>query len=150
MPTTPDFTTSSDGQLASAFFPPTAPLPFSRADFGPDFHWGAACAAYQVEGGWEQQGKGPSIWDDFTRRRGAIKRGEHARIGPDFYHRWPEDLDLARGLGLTRIFALTTQTPHWFVEHGFVRGSAADLPQARRRTVDPARNSLVLIDRLSS
>ena len=55
---------------------------------------------------------------------------------------------LARGLGLTSIFALTTQTPHWFVEHGFVRGSTADLPQTRRRTVDAARNSLVLIDRL--
>ena len=100
MASSPNFTTDATGRLAPAFFPASAPLPFSRADFGPDFHWGAACAAYQVEGAWQEQGKGPSIWDDFTRRRGAIKRGEHARVGPDFYHRWPEDLDLARGLGL--------------------------------------------------
>lgn len=54
----------------------------------------------------------------------------------------------ARALGLSRIFALTTQTPHWFIEHGFVRGAASDLPQSRRATSSPARNSLVLIDRL--
>jgi amino-acid N-acetyltransferase len=54
----------------------------------------------------------------------------------------------ARSLGLSRIFALTTQTPHWFIEHGFVRGSASDLPQSRRQTSSPARNSLVLIDHL--
>ena len=53
----------------------------------------------------------------------------------------------ARGLGLNRLFALTTQTPHWFIEHGFVRGAAADLPAERRAGYDPARNSLVLIDR---
>lgn len=54
----------------------------------------------------------------------------------------------ARGLGLSRLFALTTQTPHWFIEHGFVRGSTSDLPQARREALSPARNSLVLLDRL--
>ena len=54
----------------------------------------------------------------------------------------------ARGLGLSTIVALTTQTPHWFIEHGFVRGSVADLPEARRQSASPARNSLVLIDRL--
>lgn len=53
----------------------------------------------------------------------------------------------ARGLGMTRLFALTTQTPHWFIEHGFDRGSASELPDERRRSYDPARNSLVLIDR---
>ncbi|MDO5501718.1 MAG: amino-acid N-acetyltransferase [Actinomycetia bacterium] len=54
----------------------------------------------------------------------------------------------ARALGLRQIFALTTRTPHWFIEHGFVRGSAADLPQARRETYNAARNSMVLIDQL--
>ena len=87
--------------LPPAFYPATAPLPFSRADFGPDFHWGAAAAAYQTEGAWQHQGKGPSIWDDFTRRKGAIRRGEHGRVAADFYHRFETDLDLAAGLGLT-------------------------------------------------
>ncbi|MBD2766765.1 beta-glucosidase [Hymenobacter sp. BT664] len=76
-------------------------MPFSRADFGADFYWGAAAAAYQTEGAWQQQGKGPSIWDDFTRRKGAIRRNEHARVAADFYNRYEEDLDLAQGLGLT-------------------------------------------------
>ena len=87
--------------LPSAFFPPSAPLPFSRADFGPGFHWGASAAAYQTEGAWQHQGKGPSIWDDFTRRKGTVRRGEHGRVAADFYNRFETDLDLASGLGLT-------------------------------------------------
>ncbi len=54
----------------------------------------------------------------------------------------------ARAIGLSGVFALTTKTPHWFIEHGFVRGSASDLPPARRETYSSARGSLVLIDRL--
>ncbi|WP_233169148.1 GH1 family beta-glucosidase [Hymenobacter sp. BT523] len=87
--------------LPPAFYPPSAPLPFSRADFGPDFSWGASAAAYQTEGAWQHQGKGPSIWDDFTRRKGVIRRNEHGRVATDFYHRYETDLDLARGLGLS-------------------------------------------------
>ncbi|UOQ96097.1 GH1 family beta-glucosidase [Hymenobacter sp. 5317J-9] len=87
--------------LPPAFYPPSAPLPFSRADFGTDFSWGASAAAYQTEGAWQHQGKGPSIWDDFTRRKGAIRRNEHARVATDFYNRYETDLDLARGLGLS-------------------------------------------------
>ena len=87
--------------LPAAFYPASAPLPFSRADFGPDFQWGASAAAYQTEGAWQQQGKGASIWDDFTRRKGAIRRSEHGRVAADFYNRYETDLDLAAGLGLT-------------------------------------------------
>ena len=87
--------------LPPAYFPATTPVSYSRPDFGAGFHWGAACAAYQVEGAWQQQGKGPSIWDDFVRRPRAIARGEHARVSTDFYHRYPADLDLAQSLGLT-------------------------------------------------
>lgn len=54
----------------------------------------------------------------------------------------------ARALGYSRLFALTTQTPHWFIEHGFVRGGPSDLPAERRCTYDPTRNSIVLIDEL--
>ena len=87
--------------LPAAFLPASAPLPFSRADFGADFHWGASAAAYQTEGAWQHHGKGPSIWDDFTRRKGVISRNEHGRVAADFYHRYETDLDLAQGLGLT-------------------------------------------------
>ena len=88
-------------QLPSAFYPASTPLPFSRVDFGSDFHWGAASAAYQIEGGWQCQGKGSNIWDDFTRRKGRIRNGEHGRVACDFYNRYETDLDLARGLGLS-------------------------------------------------
>jgi amino-acid N-acetyltransferase len=55
----------------------------------------------------------------------------------------------ARGRGLRRLFALTTRTTHWFLEHGFVHGSPDDLPTARRSAYDgSARNSLVLVDEL--
>ncbi len=51
----------------------------------------------------------------------------------------------ARARGYRRLFALTTATPHWFLEHGFVPGARADLPAARARDYDPARASLVLL-----
>ncbi|MCR5889864.1 beta-glucosidase [Hymenobacter sp. J193] len=87
-------------ELPAAFFPPTSPAAFSRADFGADFHWGTSAAAYQTEGAWQADGKGPSIWDEFVHRRGRIKGGATADVATDFYHRWPEDLDLMRGLHL--------------------------------------------------
>ncbi len=55
---------------------------------------------------------------------------------------------LARGRGYRTLFALTTQTPHWFLEHGFIRGSRADLPRPRREAYDEGRNSIVLVDQL--
>jgi beta-glucosidase len=62
--------------------------------FGPDFVWGCASAAFQIEGAVDEDGKGPSIWDDFTSRKGKIKTGETARVACDHYHRYEEDLDL--------------------------------------------------------
>lgn len=87
--------------LPAAFFPPTTPADFTRADFGPRFYWGASTAAYQTEGAWQHQGKEASIWDDFTRRKGVIQRGEHGRVATDFYHRYEQDLDLAQAMGLS-------------------------------------------------
>lgn len=68
--------------------------------FGSDFKWGAACAAYQVEGAWSLDGKGPSVWDDFTHRRGKVKTKENGDQGTDFYHRYNEDILLVKKLGL--------------------------------------------------
>ena len=86
--------------LPAAFFPPTTPFPYSRADFGPDFRWGVSAAAYQTEGAWQLDGKGPSIWDEFVLRPRRIRRGETAQVAADFYHRWPEDLDLIHQMGI--------------------------------------------------
>lgn len=51
----------------------------------------------------------------------------------------------ARSRGYSRLFALTTQTPHWFLEHGFVAGTVADLPRDKQRAYDAGRGSLVLL-----
>lgn len=75
-----------------------------RADaFGPNFHWGVATAAYQIEGAPYEDGKGPSIWDTFTHRRRwpipTVLTGETADVACDFYHRYPDDVALTRSLG---------------------------------------------------
>ncbi|MDO5285664.1 MAG: amino-acid N-acetyltransferase [Actinomycetia bacterium] len=54
----------------------------------------------------------------------------------------------ARKRGIGRLFVLTTQTPHWFLEHGFTQASVDDLPVARRQTYNTARRSVVMIKTL--
>lgn len=65
-----------------------------RLELPEDFVWGVSTAAFQIEGGVRDGGRGPSIWDTFTREQGAIHHGEDADIACDHYHRWEEDLDL--------------------------------------------------------
>ena len=68
--------------------------------FPPDFAWGAATAAYQVEGAHDIDGRGPSIWDTFSHTPGKTLNGETGDIASDHYRRWERDLDLMRELGL--------------------------------------------------
>ncbi|MGQ9456809.1 MAG: GH1 family beta-glucosidase [Anaerolineae bacterium] len=68
--------------------------------FPEHFTWGAATAAYQIEGAWDEDGKGPSIWDVFCRVPGAIQDGDTGDVACDHYHRWREDVALMRELGL--------------------------------------------------
>ena len=69
--------------------------------FPKDFLWGAATASYQIEGGWREGGKGPSIWDDLTHeRRGFILDGSSGDEACDHYHRFREDVALMAGLGI--------------------------------------------------
>ncbi len=69
--------------------------------FASGFIWGASTAAYQIEGGWDEDGKGLSVWDVFVDRPGAVYRGHTGRVACDHYHRWREDVGLMRELGLT-------------------------------------------------
>lgn len=73
---------------------------FTRADFGKDFKWGAATAAYQIEGAWNLDGKSPSIWDTFTHSKGHIKNNETGDVACDFYHQYPSDIELLSGLNM--------------------------------------------------
>ncbi len=68
--------------------------------FPPDFVWGVATSAFQIEGAASEGGKGPSIWDSFCRVPGAIADNSHGDIACDHYHRLNEDLDLIAGLGV--------------------------------------------------
>jgi beta-glucosidase len=70
-------------------------------DFPPDFCWGVATAAYQIEGAVGEDGRGPSIWDTFSHAPGRVIAGETGDVACDHYHRWPEDLDLIAGLGVS-------------------------------------------------
>ena len=70
-------------------------------EFGDDFLWGVAMAAVQNEGAWSSYGKGISIWDAFSRRQGKIKGGGRPTIACDFYHRYKDDILLAKALGFS-------------------------------------------------
>lgn len=73
--------------------------PVLRAtDFGKNFTWGTASAAFQTEGAWNKDGKSPSIWDTFSEQNGKIKNGENARTACDFYNRYPEDISLLKNM----------------------------------------------------
>jgi len=68
--------------------------------FPTGFLWGAATAAYQVEGAARADGRGPSVWDEFCRRPGAIAMDHHGDRSTDHYHRYRDDVRLMRDLGL--------------------------------------------------
>ncbi len=68
--------------------------------FPPGFLWGAAASAYQIEGAWNEDGKGESIWDRFVRQPGKIANGDTGDIACDHYHRMPADVALMKELGL--------------------------------------------------
>jgi len=68
--------------------------------FPEGFLWGAATSAYQIEGAWDEDGRGLSIWDVFCRQPGRIRGGENGDLAADHYHRWAEDVALMARLGL--------------------------------------------------
>ena len=72
-----------------------------RADFGADFVWGTATAAFQIEGATHADGRGASVWDTFSQKRGAIKTGDNALIACDFYNRYVADIALNKAMGFT-------------------------------------------------
>jgi beta-glucosidase len=69
--------------------------------FPEGFVWGAATAAFQIEGASTEDGRGPSIWDTLCARPGAVLDGSDGSVACDHYHRWESDLDLLAALGLS-------------------------------------------------
>ncbi len=69
-------------------------------NFPNGFKWGVAASAYQVEGAWNEDGKGESIWDRFVHAPGKILHGETGDVSIDHYHKYKEDIALMASLGI--------------------------------------------------
>ncbi|NXV01008.1 LPH hydrolase, partial [Cettia cetti] len=68
--------------------------------FPEDFTWGVSSSAYQIEGGWDADGKGPSIWDNFTHVPGNVNNNDTGDIACDSYNKVEEDIYMLRALGV--------------------------------------------------
>jgi beta-glucosidase len=77
-----------------------ATVPTSARAFPKDFLWGCATAAYQIEGGARDDGRGPSVWDVFSHIPGKTFHGDTGDVADDSYHRYKEDIALLKNLGV--------------------------------------------------
>lgn len=68
--------------------------------FPKDFLWGVATSAAQIEGGWQADGRSPSIWDTFAQKPGKILGGETPFVACDSYHQWRRDVENLKRLGV--------------------------------------------------
>src|ERR1700761_4139305 len=69
-------------------------------NFPANFTWGASTSSFQIEGAWNESGKGPSIWDTFCHQPGNVWTDQNGDIACDHYHRWRQDIELASELKL--------------------------------------------------
>jgi beta-glucosidase len=83
--------------------------------FPSNFLWGTATSAYQVEGAVKEDGRGPSIWDSYARRRGIIADHSNADVANDSYHLYKEDVQLMKALG-AKAYRFSIAWPRVFPE----------------------------------
>lgn len=74
--------------------------PITKITFPKDFLWGSASAAYQIEGAYNEDGKGMTNWDEFVRIPDKTYKATTGDVAVDHYHRWQEDVQLMAELGL--------------------------------------------------
>ncbi|RIW27805.1 beta-glucosidase [Bacillus salacetis] len=84
-------------------------------EFPQDMKWGAATAAYQIEGAAFEGGRGPSIWDTFSHTPGKVKNGDNGDVACDSYHRFEEDIQLMKELGI-EMYRFSVSWPRIFPE----------------------------------
>ena len=73
---------------------------FNKSLFGNNFEWGVSTAAFQIEGAHDADGKGESIWDAFTAKKGKVRNDHHAKTACDFYNNYKADIDLVKQLNI--------------------------------------------------
>ncbi|MCE7905198.1 MAG: beta-glucosidase [Anaerolineae bacterium CFX3] len=78
--------------------------------FPKNFTWGVATSAYQIEGAWNEDGRGVSIWDTFSHTKGRIVNDENGDVAADHYHRWKDDFALMSELGV-KAYRFSTAWP---------------------------------------
>ena len=88
--------------------------------FPSEFLWGAATAAYQVEGAATEDGRGASIWDTFSHTAGKTDNGDTGDVACDMYHRYPSDIKIIKNLGI-KGFRLSISWSRLFPEGDEVR-----------------------------
>lgn len=93
--------------------------------FPEDFLFGAATASYQIEGHPLADGAAPSVWHDFSHKRGKIAGGDTGDIACDFYHRYPEDIQHVKDLGCGA-FRFSVSWPRVVPEPGTVNQKGID------------------------
>src|SRR5262245_5741066 len=71
----------------------------SPRQFPKGFYWGVGTSSYQIEGAWNEDGKGASIWDSYTHKPGNIKNNDTGDVANDHYHRYKEDVALMKDIG---------------------------------------------------
>ncbi len=72
----------------------------SDYNFSKNFHWGVSTSAFQIEGAHDKDGKGASIWDEFTQKKKTISGNQHAKVACDFYHKYEDDIELIGDLSI--------------------------------------------------
>jgi beta-glucosidase len=88
---------SSVGRAQTA--PVASPQSSATREFPKGFFWGVATSSYQIEGAWNEDGKGLSIWDTYTHQPGHIKNDDTGDTANDHYHRYKEDVGLMKEIG---------------------------------------------------
>jgi beta-glucosidase len=82
----------------------------ATCSFPAGFEWGTASASYQIEGAWNEDGKGECIWDRFSHTKGNVIDSTNGDVACDFYHRYKDDIALAKELGM-QVYRLSISWP---------------------------------------
>ncbi len=108
----------SSSAVASPSSQASSPAPSPRENFyqfPQGFLWGCATAAYQIEGGAKEGGRGPSIWDTFSHIPGKVHNNETGDVADDDYHLYKTDIHLLKSLG-AKIYRFSVSWPRIFPE----------------------------------